>query len=382
MNSMLALIIVLAVFTLGDIISYLTKSIVSMLFTASVVFILAFWNGLPATVFADAQLSGMGVLMIGLLITHMGTMLDIEDFIKQWKTLVVAVFAMFGIGLMLFTVGPMVVDRVYAIAAAPPIAGGVVAALVMGERAAELGMPEVQIFVTLIVAVQGFIGYPVCSIILNKEAKSILARETFDKEIIVKERKPLIPPLPKDLQTTYMLLLKLAVCAFLATKISALTNGVVHTYVWCLFIGVFGRFVGFLEPSAMSQANAFGLGMTALMAVIFAPLANATPEVLQTILFPLVATLVLGTIGIVILSTVAAKLFKMSVPMAIAIGTTALFGFPGTFILSNEVANANGKTDEERKKILDEILPRMLVAGFVTVTVGSVIMAGVMVKML
>lgn len=238
----------------------------------------------------------------------MGTMLDIEDFIKQWKTLVVAVLAMFGIGLMLFTVGPMIVDRVYAIAAAPP--------------------------------------------------------------------------LPKDLQTTYMLLLKLAICAFLATKLSALTNGLVHTYVWCLFIGVLGRFIGFLELNAMTQANAFGLGMTALMAVIFAPLANATPEVLQTILFPLVVTLILGTIGIVILSTVAAKIFKMSVPMAIAIGTTALFGFPGTYILSNEVANANGKTDEERKKILDEILPRMLVAGFATVTVGSVIMAGVMVKML
>jgi hypothetical protein len=382
MDSMLALIVVLAVFTLGDIISYFTKSIVSMLFTASVIFILAFWNGLPATVFADAQLSGIGVLMIGLLITHMGTMLDIEDFIKQWKTLVVAVFAMFGIGLMLFLVGPMIVDRVYAIAAAPPIAGGVVAAIVMGERAAELGMPEIQIFVTLIVAVQGFIGYPVCSIILNKEARSILSRETFEKEIVVKERKALIPPLPKDLQTTYMLLLKLAVCAFLATKLSALTKGLVHTYVWCLFIGVLGRFIGFLEPNAMTQANAFGLGMTALMAVIFAPLANATPEVLQTILFPLVVTLILGTIGIVIFSTIAAKIFKMSSAMAIAIGTTALFGFPGTFILSNEVANANGKTDEERKKILDEILPRMLVAGFATVTVGSVIMAGIMVKML
>ncbi len=72
----------------------------------------------------------------------------------------------------------------------------------------------------------------------------------------------------------------------------------------------------------------------------------------------------------------------MSTPMAIAIGMTALFGFPGTFVLSNEVANANGKTEEERKLILNEILPRMLVAGFATVTIGSVIMAGIMVKML
>lgn len=382
MNSMVALIIVLAVFTLGDIISYFTKSIVSMLFTASVVFIIAFWNGLPATVFADAQLSGIGGLMVGLLITHMGTMLDVGDFIKQWKTIIVAIFAMFGIGLMLFTVGPIFVDRIYAIAAAPPIAGGVVAALVMGERAEALGMGEVQIFVTIIVAVQGFIGYPICSFILNREAKSILSRDHFDEEVIVKEKKTLLPPLPKDLQTTYMLLLKLAISAFIAQKLSGLTNGLVHQFVICLFIGVLGRYIGFLEPSTMTQANAFGLAMTALMAIIFAPLANATPEILQNILFPLIITLILGTIGVFILSTIASKIFKMSTPMAIAIGMTALFGFPGTFVLSNEVANANGKTEEERKLILNEILPRMLVAGFATVTIGSVIMAGIMVKML
>ncbi len=310
MNSMVALIIVLAVFTLRDIISYFTKSIVSMLFTASVVFIIAFWNGLPATVFADAQLSGIGGLMVGLLITHMGTMLDVGDFIKQWKTIIVAIFAMFGIGLMLFTVGPIFVDRIYAIAAAPPIAGGVVATLVMGERAEALGMSKVQIFVIIIVAVQGFIGYPICSFILNREAKSILSRDHFDEEVIVKEKKTLLPPLPKDLQTTYMLLLKLAISAFIAQKLSVLTNGLVHQFVICLFIGVLGRYIGFLEPSTMTQANAFGQAMTALMAVIFAPLANATPEILQNILFPLIITLILGTIEVFILSTIASKFSK------------------------------------------------------------------------
>jgi hypothetical protein len=41
-----------------------------------------------------------------------------------------------------------------------------------------------------------------------------------------------------------------------------------------------------------------------------------------------------------------------------------------------------GGTEEERKFILDSILPKMLVAGFTTVTVGSVIMAGFMVNMM
>lgn len=383
MDTLLALVIILGVYAIGDVISYYTKSIVSMLFTASVLFIVLFWMGLPTTVFEDANLYYFGAMMIGLLIVHMGSLLSVDDFVKQWKTVVVACFAMLGIGVMLFLVGPLFVDRLYSIAAAPPIAGGVVAAIVMGERAAELGMPEVQIFVTIIVAVQGFVGYPVCSVILNREAKSILSRPaSSDDQVVVKERKPLIPPLNKDLQTSYVLLFKLALLALISSRLAALTNGIIHNYVVCLFVGVLARAIGFLEPSAMTAANGFGIAMAALMAVIFAPLANATPEVLSSLILPLVITLVLGTIGIFIFATIAAKIFKMSVPMAIAIGVTALFGFPGTFVLSNEVAVANGKTEEERKRILDEILPKMLVAGFATVTVGSVVMAGIMVNML
>ena len=238
MDTLVALVIVFAVYAIGDIISYYTKSIVSMLFTASVLFIILFWMGLPATVFEDANLLNFGAMMIGLLIVHMGSLLSLDDFIKQWKTVVIAVFAMAGIGVLLFVVGPILVDRLYAIAAAPPIAGGVVAAIIMGERAFELGMPEVQVFVTIIVAVQGFVGYPICSIILNKEAKTILSRSvSSDDEVVIKERKPLIPPLNKDLQTAYVLLLKLAVLALISSRIAALTNGVIHNYVVCLFIG-------------------------------------------------------------------------------------------------------------------------------------------------
>jgi hypothetical protein len=150
----------------------------------------------------------------------------------------------------------------------------------------------------------------------------------------------------------------------------------------CLFVGVAAREIGFLEEAVMTKANAFGLAMVALMAVIFGNLAKATPEMLASILFPLIASLVLGVIGISIFSAIAGKLLGYSMEMSIAIGASALFGFPGTFIISNEVANANGKTEEERGAILQEIMPKMLVSGFVTVTIASVVLAGVMVKLI
>lgn len=393
MDSLLALVIVLVAFAIGDFVSYKTKSIVSMMFVASVIFLVGFWMGIPATLFADAQLTGFGALMIGLLITHMGTLLSIEDLKKQWKTVLIALAAVVGIGIFLFVVGTPIIGKEYAVASAPPIAGGVVAAIIMGEGATAKGLDAIAVFVTLLVVVQGFFGYPVASFMLNREAKKLLktfhenkgnTSETKAEAAVQpkKEKKKLIPPLSKDLQTTYILLAKLAIMAFVSFKLAALTNDVVHKYVMCLFVGVAAREIGFLEEAVMTKANAFGLAMVALMAVIFGNLAKATPEMLASILFPLIASLVLGVIGISIFSAIAGKLLGYSMEMSIAIGASALFGFPGTFIISNEVANANGKTEEERGAILHEIMPKMLVAGFVTVTIASVVLAGVMVKMM
>jgi hypothetical protein len=395
MDSLLAITIVLVVFAIGDFVSYKTKSIVSMMFVASVLFLIGFWAGIPATLFADAQLVGFGALMIGLLITHMGTLLSIDDLKKQWKTVLVALAAVGGIGLFLSVVGTPIVGKEYAVAAAPPISGGVVAAIIMSEEAAAQGLDAIALFVTLLVVVQGFFGYPVASFMLNREAKKILANMgNTDEDILMensselaekatsKERKKLIPPLPKDLQTSYILLAKLAITAYISFQLAGLTNEIIHKYVMCLLVGVVAREIGFLEESVMNKANSFGLAMVALMAVIFGNLAKATPEMLVSILFPLVATLVLGVIGIAIFSGIMGKVLKLSPTMAIAIGSSALFGFPGTFIISNEVANANGKSPEERGAILDAILPKMLVAGFITVTIASVVLAGIMVKMI
>ena len=297
------------------------------------------------------------------------------------------------LGIFLLFVGSPILGREYAISAAPPIAGGVVAAIIMGDAAAAKGLESIGVYVTLLVVVQGFFGYPVASFMLNKEAKKLLKNYVPTKAKVaavgagagvgvakqpVKAKKKLIPTLSKDLQTPYILLAKLGLVALLGFKLAALTNGIVHQYVMCLFVGVVAREIGFLEENIMTKANAQGLAMVGLMAVIFGSLATATPEMIASLAFPLVGSLVFGVIGISIFAGLAGKLLKMSIPMAIAIGVSALFGFPGTFIISNEVANANGKTEEERQIILDEILPKMLVAGFITVTIASVVLAGVM----
>lgn len=388
MDSLLAITYILIIFAIGDWVSSKTKSIVSMMFVASVLLMVGFWMGIPTTLFADAQLSGIGVLMIGFLITHMGTLLNFDDLKKQWKTVVVAVGAVVGIGIFLFLVGSPIIGKAYAVAAAPPIAGGVVAAIIMGEAATAKGLEALAVFATILVVVQGFFGYPVATFFLNKEAKKILAQkhqvEKSEEKMKGEEKtaKKLFPALREDLQTTYVLLAKLALGTMLSFKLAELTGGVVHKYVMCLLVGIVLTEIGFLERNIMVKANAFGLAMVALMAVIFASLTQATVPMLQSLLFPLVASLSLGTVGIILFSSLVGKALGMSMNMAIAIGASALFGFPGTYILSNEVARSNAANDEEKQLILNEILPKMLVAGFITVTIASVILAGFMAKLI
>ena len=396
MDSLLALTVVCIIFAVGDFVSAKTKAIFSMMFVSSVILLIGFWVGLPTSIFEDAALLKIGAILIAFLITHMGTLMGFNDLKKQWKTVIIALGAVAGVGIFLFLIGSPILGREYAVAAAPPISGGVVAAIIVGESAKVKGLETIVVFATLLVVVQGFFGYPVASILLSKEAKRIrkLYREnkisgkvSTEEELAAtkstkKSKKYLIPPLPKDLQTTFILLAKLGIVAIIGFKLAAITNNIVNKYVMCLLVGIIGRELGFLEESIMTKANAFGLGMVALMAVIFANLTKATPEMVLTLLWPLVVSLTLGLIGISIITFFLGKILGYTKEMAISIGVSALFGFPGTFIISNEVANAVGETEEEKEAILNEILPKMLVAGFMTVTISSVVLAGIMAKLI
>ena len=78
--------------------------------------------------------------------------------------------------------------------------------------------------------------------------------------------------------------------------------------------------------------------------------------------------------GSVIFAMIAGKLlgYSMSMSMSIAVGLTSLYGFPGTMILSQEAAKSVGENEEEIKVIEGQILPKMIIAGFSTVTITSV----------
>ncbi len=394
MSSANALVVVLLILAVGDYISVKTKSLISAMLTSSVILLVGFWTKLPVTLFEDAGLLKIGGLLMPFLIVNMGTLLSVEDLKREWKTVVIALGAVVGIGVSLVLLGSPLVGREYAIAAAPPISGGVVAAIIMGERAAALGMESMFLFVTLLVVMQKFFGMPIASALLKKEARRVLGEmpsseavrlETVNlqthSEAVVETRKKRLPlEFPENLQTSYILMAKMGVVVFLAFKVEAITK--LNVYVASLFLGVIFKELGFLEDGIMTKANSFGLGMISLMAVVFNSTSTATPQVLKQLIAPILICLSVAVVGIVIFSAVIGKFLNYSKEMSISIGLSALFGFPATFVLSSEVSNAVGNSQEEKDYILSQIMPKMLVSGFVTVTIASVLLASVMVNML
>ncbi len=390
MEPILAVAIIFVIFALGDVIAIKTKAVISMLFIVSVIFLVGFWVGLPKTLFADSTLLSVAGILVTMLLVHMGSSIRLKDFIDQWKTVIVAAFACAAICAGVYFVGGMIIEKGYSLVGAPILAGGVVATLTMQAAAEAVNRPDLMVFATLVLVVQGFVGYPMASLCLRSEAKRIqkaIADGTMDSSAAVaaqadKAKKRLIPALPDKFNQPNMIIAKVAIVALLSTLIAGWMNGAVNKLVICLILGVLFKEIGFLDESAMTKANSFGLMLAVVTLAVFASLANATPDMVASMVGPLLIVIVIGSVCFMAVSILIGKLFGFSWQISAAIGSTCLFGFPGTFIVTNEVVASVAKSEEEKTIMTQAMLPRMLIAGMVTVSIASVIFAGFMAKWL
>ena len=390
MNAILAAAVIFVVFAAGDMISAKTKAIVSMLLVASVVFLAGFWAGIfPTTMFVDSTLLSMAGLLVTMLLVHLGTTIKLRDFGAQWRTVIISALACIAISVAVYFLGQLIIDRTYALVGAPILSGGVVATLQMQEMAQDAGLPELAVFATLVMCAQGFVGYPVASLCLKSEAKRL--KRSIDAGSVTltpvsaaqtSAKKKLIPALPAKYNTPNVVLAKVILVALLSVTVSGLFHDAVNKLVWCLVFGVLLKELGFLDEDALGKANATGIVMPIITLSIFTNLASATPEMVGNMIVPLLVCMVIGTIAFSLVSILVGKLFGYSWQMSMAIGSSCLFGFPGTVIISNEVSESTGTTPEEKAFINAQIMPKMLVAGMVTVSITSVLVAGVMCKWL
>jgi len=403
MNAVLAFVVVMAVWTVSDFVSKKTQSLLSSLFVASLIFLVGFLTGLfPEDLLQASTLLALAGVVVGFIIVHLGTMISLDDFKKQWRTFLIGVSTVVGIGVLLWIsavifgsggryndYGELIsTGRDYMISGIGAISGGTISVLIVQEAALDVGLTTVAVFPVLIAALQGLIGFPVTSLILRKEAARLkiayrngelepppvpgpAAGAARDEEIKPATR------LPPFLQTTPGTLFVVGAVVLISIGLDDLTDGILNTFVVALVFGIVLRTTGVFKPSVLGGIDALGLMMIAILIMVFAPLATVEPAQVLSLWKPLLIAFTFGIAGILGFAMIAGKLLGYTLPMSMAIGLTALYGFPGTMILSQEAARGAGESPEEIAAIEGSILPKMIVAGFSTVTITSVIVTSI-----
>lgn len=392
-NFALAFVLCAVVYLIGDLVSTASKAWIPSAFITAAVVLIGYNTVLPQTLVTDAGLIPFGsTIGVYLLITHMGTVISIKQLVAQWKTIVVCLAGLVGMCALALLVAPLFMDRSFVISGLPPLTGGIVAATTMMDAAKEAGLMEAAVFAIAMFCVQGFAGYPLTAVCLQLEGKKLLkdyrmgqgkrAEDTasFTLDGAPAKRK-LLPPIPDKWNSTVMMLGKTAFVAWLATLLGGITipllNMKISGAVWALVLGILFNSIGFLEDNILNRANSYGILMFALMMYIFDGLKDLTMDMFFDIIGPMVILIIIGVIGMAILSFIASKVLKISFPMALATALTALYGFPPNAVITENTCKALAETPEEKEYLMSHMFPPMIVGGFTTVTITSVIIAGV-----
>ncbi len=401
-NYMLAFVICAIAYIAGEYVSNATKAWVPSVFITATVMLVGYWTVFPNSLVSDSNLIPFGnTIAMYLIVTHMGTVISFKQLFQQWKTIVVCLAGLVGMSVLALVVCPMLMDREFVITGLPPLTGGIVAATIMSEAALAKGLEAASVFAISMYCIQGFAGYPLTSVCLKIEGKKLLQKYRSGDHTIGKvgdvdadngnlkteeaPKKKLIPQLPAKWNSQVVMLGKLGLVCWLATlcaKIPVPVIGSISGLVWGLILGIIFTAIGFLDENILNKANSYGIVMFALLMYMFNGLKDCTPAMLSDIIFPMVALIVVGIIGMGIVVWIVAKVMKLSFPMAMATALTALYGFPANAILTETTCNNLTDDEEERAYLMGQMFAPMIVGGFTTVTITSVIIAGIFVGFL
>lgn len=399
-NAFLAVVIVCVCYVIGEWVADLSKAWIPSVLVTAILFLIGYWTVFPATLNDDTGLasfaSTIGVLMF---ITHIGTVISLKQLIEQWKTVVVCLVGLVGMVALCWFICPLIMEKTLVIAGLPPLTGGIVAALTMQKAATAAGLKEAAVFAIAMYSVQGLAGYPITALCLHAEGKRLIKEwrsgtlnlseaeiakmKTIGLSTIGDDsdiKKP-IPPIPAKFNTPVLIIGKVALSVWISSLVGQLIPQI-PTIVWCLIISVILTRLGFLDTSSLSRANTYTIFMFAAMLSVFSGLKDCTPHMLKTLIGPMLIMIIIGVIGMAIAAFVIAKIFKMSFPLALANGLTALYGFPCDAIITESTCNSLTEDPDERGYLMSKMFPSMVVGGFVTVTITSVIFAGYFAQLL
>lgn len=398
MHPAIVFFVLMAFLAVGEFIATKTRAIVPSILTFLILLLGAVWSGLlPTNVIDLAGFSENLVdVIIVIIVVNMGSSLSLSELKREWKTVLIGVGAIIGVAAVVLPIGSAIYDWETAVVAAPPIAGGFVAAFEMSKAAIAKGMPHLSTIALLLLALQEFPVYFILPSLLKKEATRRLNAFRSGEIAAIKseddtQRKRLIPPIPEKYMDTSTYLFLLGLVGVIAIGASRLTGSAFNSMgvsfsisptIFALFFGVIAGEIGLLERKSLQKSNSFGFFVVASLVGVMGGLVTSSVEEILSLIGPMIVLIGLGVIGMGIGGIIAGKVLKVNWQMSFAIALNCLIGFPVNFLLTNEAINALVETEEEKDFLTNSMVPTMLVGGFTTVTLGSVIFAGILVNLL
>ncbi len=385
-----AAMLVLALIAVGEIISVLTRARVPMLLIAILGFLVLVWTGIfPKNIVDTSTFSQIGSLMTGPLVVHLGTLIPLTLMLRQYKAVLIALGGTLIAIALVLPIITMLFGYETAVAGMGPMVGGIVAFIVTSDELKALGFTNLVAIPALVLAIHKLFGMPVASIFLRKYA--LILRDKIGLadgnkytaatlEASLQQKHKSKPKKKYEFNTANVLLFKLFLGASLGTVIGSFTG--VSSTIWCLIIGVLGSALKFYNENIMDKAKASSVAILGTIFIVIASMSTVSLTQFLHFIPQILAIIIIGQFGILTGGFIFSKLFRVHPYKGMSLALTSMFGFPADYILCQEVSRSVGRTEEEQQNLLNELSPPMLIAGFTTVTVASVIIASVLVKTL
>ncbi|MFC7062562.1 hypothetical protein [Halobacillus seohaensis] len=388
MQPIYIVLILITIIALGEVLSLSSRAkIPTLLVVIAVTFTLLQTGIMPESFIEASTFVAAGSVLVPVLIVHLGTMIPLSVIKKQYKAVIITLIGLvLSVGLILSII-TLIFGYSTAVAGAGPLTGGIIAYIVTSEGLTAAGFTTLAAIPVVVFALQNLVGMPLTSILLSKYAMSIRddlsngEQETRDSTggglLGGESQKKLLLP-EKFMSSDFFILFLLFIGGAFATWLGNITG--INYSLWSLAIGVIGAAIRFYPDRALDRSNSSGLAMVALIIVVVNSLVGITFDQVVSSLIPVVSIIVIGTIGLILGGIIGAKIFKWKPTKAIPVVLTAMYGFPGDYLIVEEVSRSVGRTEEEEKQIMDELVAPMLIGGFTSVTVGSIVIASVLIS--
>ncbi|ENY8637657.1 permease [Clostridioides difficile] len=387
--------VVLVLFAIGDLIASKTKAKVSAVFVTLLLFLILFvTKAIPADIIEKAGMTAAASWSVPMIMFSMGTMLNVKQFIDEWRTVLTAWLGIVAVIVCVSLCIPLF-GKSTVLTSIPVINGALPATTIMTQAALEKGLTLAAATATVVFAIQKFIGTPIASRAALQEANRLLVEyheaksKGIDLANIDTDKKEAENTGTKVKQafcekydkyySTNVCIFFIALFSYLGYELSEIIH--VNYSIVCLVVGVIVTRIGIVPKDILEKGKIKGFINMVVFAAVIPSLAKVSLTDLISLFVPIVGMFAASIIGIFLMMKVLPG-WKIigSKPLAFGVGFCQMLGFPTTYLISNEVCNAVGETEEERAYLMSKIMPKLVVGGMACMI--SIVVAGLMVPML